>query len=78
VARTERRGGVGERERGDDGDDAEAIAAAATQQGIGLDPMSAFRAGGAAGPPELVFGYAAHPEPSLRRAVAEIGHLLRG
>jgi hypothetical protein len=40
--------------------------------------MSQFRADGAAPAPELVFGYAAHPEPTLRHAIATIADLLRG
>jgi GntR family transcriptional regulator/MocR family aminotransferase len=61
-----------------DGADAEAITAAAARRGVGLHPMSQFRADGAAPAPELVFGYAAHPEPTLRHAIATIADLLRG
>jgi GntR family transcriptional regulator/MocR family aminotransferase len=58
--------------------DAEAIAAAAARRGVGLHPMSQFRADGRAPAPELVFGYAAHPEPTLRHAIATIADLLCG
>jgi GntR family transcriptional regulator / MocR family aminotransferase len=60
-----------------DGLDITAIVAQAAQRGVGLHPMSDFRADGAAAPPALVFGYAAHPEPTLRRAIATTADLFR-
>ena len=60
-----------------EGTDAAAIAAAAIERDIRLHPMSEYRADGGAEPPALVFGYAAHPEPAIRRAIAAVGDLLR-
>ena len=58
------------------GVDTPAMVAEAARRGVGLHPMSEYCVGTA--PDSLVFGYAAHPEPTLRRAIATIADLLPG
>jgi GntR family transcriptional regulator/MocR family aminotransferase len=60
------------------GTDTAAITAAASERGIRLRPMSEFRVDGAADPPAMVFGYAAHSESAIRRAIRTVGDLLPG
>jgi GntR family transcriptional regulator / MocR family aminotransferase len=58
--------------------DTAAIVTQAAQRGVGLHPLFEFCADRATAPAALVFGYAAHPEPTLRHAIATIGDLLSG
>jgi GntR family transcriptional regulator / MocR family aminotransferase len=63
------------------GDDEQAIVAEARRRRIALDSMSSHVAGPYDGPPILLLGYAAVPEPAIRpgvRELAEAVHATRG
>jgi GntR family transcriptional regulator/MocR family aminotransferase len=58
--------------------DTAAIVVQAARRGVGLHPLSEFCVDRATAPAALVFGYAAHPEPTLRHAIVTISDLLSG
>jgi GntR family transcriptional regulator / MocR family aminotransferase len=60
----------------DDADEATVVAAARARS-VGIYGMSAFRANGAARPPELVLGFGNVTESAIERGIAAIGDLLR-
>jgi GntR family transcriptional regulator/MocR family aminotransferase len=53
-----------------------AIADAAAERGVGVNPMSRFRLTGAKEPPQLVLGFGNLTEPAIRRGIATIADLL--
>jgi GntR family transcriptional regulator/MocR family aminotransferase len=52
------------------------VVEAARERGVGLYPMSRYRADHAPIPPELVIGFGDVTEPAIRRGIAKIGDLL--
>jgi GntR family transcriptional regulator/MocR family aminotransferase len=59
------------------GDDEAAIAAEARRRRIALDTMGSHVAGRYEGPPILLLGYAAVPEPAIRPGVGELAEAVR-
>jgi GntR family transcriptional regulator / MocR family aminotransferase len=53
-----------------------AVAAAARERGVGLYPMSRYRADGRTRPPELALGFGDLSEASIRRGIAAVADLL--
>jgi GntR family transcriptional regulator/MocR family aminotransferase len=56
--------------------DERAVAAAARERSIGLYPMSDYRTGRHAGPPELVLGFGDLSESEIERGIAAVADLL--
>jgi GntR family transcriptional regulator/MocR family aminotransferase len=52
------------------------VVQAARERGVGLYPMSRYRANHAPSPPQLVIGFGDVTEPAIRRGIAKIGDLL--
>jgi GntR family transcriptional regulator/MocR family aminotransferase len=58
--------------------DEQGVITAARERGVGLYPMSEYRAGGQATPPRLVLGFGNVSDDAVERGIARIADLLRG
>ncbi len=61
-----------------DGADEQTVIAAARERGVGLYPMSRYRADGRTTPPQLVLGFGNVSDDAVERGIARIADLLRG
>jgi GntR family transcriptional regulator/MocR family aminotransferase len=58
--------------------DEQGVITAARERGVGLYPMSEYRAGGQTTPPRLVLGFGNVSDDAVERGIARIADLLRG